>query len=393
VAAETRKFDVVIVGGGSVGCATAYFVKQLAPDASVAVVETDPTYEWASTLRAAGGCRVQFSGAENIELSKYSIDFIKRFADLMAVDGQQVPDVGWVEGGYLFVVSPAATRMLEENAREQNARGCEVHLLSLAELKSKFPSMYVDDLGVGAHSPRDGWCDPNALLWGLRKKAASLGVTFVHGRVGSLACDATKVRAAVLEDGTRLEAGHFVNTAGAWSGQISAMAGMALPISPMKRYEHYFTCATKMERLPLVKDLARLAFRPEGQGFSGGLVDGSARRGFNFEVDHDYWGNVVWPAVAHRFPPLEAAKCHRSWAGLYEQCELDGNAVIGRWTNGLANLYVASGFSGHGMMHAPGAGRGIAELIAKGSYQTIDLTRLGYERVERNEPYREQGIL
>ena len=102
---------------------------------------------------------------------------------------------------------------------------------------------------------------------------------------------------------------------------------------------------------------------------------------------------MTWPAVAHRFPPLEAAKCHRSWAGLYEQCELDGNAIIGRMSNGLANLYTVAGFSGHGMMHAPGAGRGIAELIVQGSYQTIDLARLGYERVERNEPYRETGII
>jgi glycine/D-amino acid oxidase-like deaminating enzyme len=101
----------------------------------------------------------------------------------------------------------------------------------------------------------------------------------------------------------------------------------------------------------------------------------------------------VWPAAAHRFPPLEAAKCHRTWAGLYEECELDGNAVIGRWTSGLANFYVIAGFSGHGMMHAPAAGRGLAELIVQGAYQTLDLTRLGYERVERNAPYRETGIL
>jgi glycine/D-amino acid oxidase-like deaminating enzyme len=101
----------------------------------------------------------------------------------------------------------------------------------------------------------------------------------------------------------------------------------------------------------------------------------------------------VWPAAAHRFPPLQAAKCHRTWAGLYEECDLDGNAVIGRWNNGLANFHVVAGFSGHGMMHAPAAGRGIAELIVKGRYESIDLTKLGYERVERDEPYRETGIL
>jgi glycine/D-amino acid oxidase-like deaminating enzyme len=86
----------------------------------------------------------------------------------------------------------------------------------------------------------------------------------------------------------------------------------------------------------------------------------------DFEVDHGYFERVVWPAVAHRFPPLEAARCHRTWAGLYEQCELDGNPVIGRWNRGLRNLFTVAGFSGHGMMHAPAAGRAVAELITRG---------------------------
>ena len=103
---------------------------------------------------------------------------------------------------------------------------------------------------------------------------------------------------------------------------------------------------------------------------------------------------MVWPALAHRFPEtFDGCKCHRTWSGLYEQCELDGNPVIGRWEHGLENFYVVAGFSGHGMMHAPAAGRAIAELIVTGRFQTIDLTRFGYERVERNVPYAEQGII
>nr|MBP7659090.1 FAD-binding oxidoreductase [Burkholderiaceae bacterium] len=113
---------------------------------------------------------------------------------------------------------------------------------------------------------------------------------------------------------------------------------------------------------------------------------------FKFEVDHGYFENVVWPAVAHRFPAFEAAKCHRTWAGLYEVNELDGNPVIGAWDK-LPNLYTVAGFSGHGMMHAPAAGRGIAELVVHGQFKTLDLSRLGYERIARNEAYAEAGIL
>jgi glycine/D-amino acid oxidase-like deaminating enzyme len=86
-------------------------------------------------------------------------------------------------------------------------------------------------------------------------------------------------------------------------------------------------------------------------------------------------------------------KCHRSWSGLYEQSELDGNPIIGNWCGNHENFLVAAGFSGHGMMHAPATGRGIAELIIKGRYESIDLTRFSYERVLQNVPYRERGIL
>jgi glycine/D-amino acid oxidase-like deaminating enzyme len=384
-------FDVAIVGGGVIGCSVAHFIKAMAPATSVAVVERDSTYEWASTPRASGGCRVQFSTPENVEMSRFSIEFIKSFDKTMAVEDRPA-DVGWVEGGYLFIVPPESTRALEDNVARQVSMGCAVNLLTPGELEARWPSMRVEDLGAGAHSPGDGWCDPNSLLWGFRRKAASQGVAFLNGRVAAIEHSRARVTAFLLEDGSRIAADCFVNAAGAWSGEIACMAGMPLPVSPMKRYEHYFTPGSAMEQLPYVKDVARLAFRSEGKGFSGGLVDGSQQRGFDFAVDHDYFERVVWPAAAHRFPPLEAAKCHRTWSGLYEECELDGNPIIGRWNNGLANLYTGAGFSGHGMMHAPAAGRAIAELLLTGAYQSIDLTRLGYERVEQAAPYPEIGI-
>lgn len=390
---EALRFDVAIIGGGVIGCSVAHFIKSMAPETRVAVIEPDPTYEFASTLRASGGCRVQFSQPENIEMSKSSIEFIKNFESLMSTPGKEPPKVDWVEGGYLFIVGPESVKSLERNVALQRSMGCEVDLLTPQELKSKFPSMRVDDLGAGAHSPKDGWCDPNGFLWGFRTKAASEGVEFVKARAVSMDCAPTAVRALNLDDGRKVVAEHFVNAAGARSGEVAAMAGMRLPVSPLKRYEHYFTPGSPMERLPYVKDLARMAFRSEGKGFSGGVVDGSGPRGFDFEVDHGYFEKYVWPAAAHRFPPLEAAKCHRTWSGLYEVCELDGNPIIGMWKSGRANLCTVAGFSGHGMMHAPAAGRAIAELITKGTFQTIDLTRFGYERVERNEPCPETGIL
>ena len=327
-------------------------------------------------------------------MSNYSIDFIKAFPQAMAVGSvghmREAP-VDWVEGGYLFIVPPEGMTLLESNHAVQRAHGCDVQLLTPAQLKARFPSMFVDDLAGGVHSPGDGWCDPNGLLQGFKRKAISLGVEYRKDRVTSLARRGAALTHAGLESGATFRATTFVNAAGAWSGKVSALAGVPLPVSPMRRFEHYFTCGNPVERLPYVKDLSRLAFRSEGVGFSGGLVDGDERRGFNFDVDHHYFENVVWPAVAHRFPPFESAKCHRTWAGLYEQCDFDGNPIIG--ATGIGIFHAVAGFSGHGMMHAPAAGRGIAELIVGGRYQNIDLTRLGYARVVSGTPYREAGIL
>lgn len=147
--------------------------------------------------------------------------------------------------------------------------------------------------GAAAHSPRDGWCDPNSLLWGLRHKAAAEGVEFVRGRVVTIDIGPSAVRSVCLDDGRKVIADTFVNAAGAWAGEVAAMAGMHLPVAPMKRYEHYFTPGSPMERLPYVKDVQRMAFRSEGQGFSGGVVDGSTQRGVDFEIDHDYFERVV----------------------------------------------------------------------------------------------------
>jgi FAD-dependent oxidoreductase domain-containing protein 1 len=388
------KYDVAIAGGGIIGSYVAYFLKQLAPAIEVAVVEPDPTYEFASTPRASGGARRLFSCPENIEMSNFSIERICNFSTEMAVNGEAVP-IDWVQQGYLFIVSgSAAMTMLQENSQVQCSLGADVRMLDRTGLKNLLPSMHVDDLDGAAYSSGDGWCDPNSFLQGTRKKAKSMGVEYVTDRISGFALTDGRISGAVLASGATLQADYFVNAAGAWAGQVSAMAGMALPVAPLRRFEHYFTGHQQIEPLPYVKDLERLAFRSEGKGFSGGLVNSNEPRSFNFDVDHRYFDEVVWPALAHRFPSaFEGVKCHRTWSGLYEQCELDGNPIIGAWSGNHDNFLVAAGFSGHGMMHAPAAGRGIAELIVKGRFESIDLTQLGYERVLRNAPYRERGIL
>jgi FAD-dependent oxidoreductase domain-containing protein 1 len=387
-----RSVDVAIIGGAIVGSATAYFVKQLVPACDVVVIEPDSTYEFASTLRASGGARRQFSCPENIEMSNFGIPFIEHADATLAIDDAPA-HVEWREGGYLFIVGPADVGALRANHDVQQAHGVRADWLDTEALHAKFPSMNLDGIATGVHTPEDGWCDPNGLLQGLRRKARALGVEYVDDRVVGIDHDATLARSLRLASGAAIGADYIINAAGPWAKEIAAMVGMPLPIEPLRRFEHYFETPNRIEPLPYVKDTARLAFRPEGRGYSGGLVNSDEPRGYNFDVDHDYFERVVWPALAHRFPAFEACRCRRTWSGLYEQNELDGNPVIGNWAGGIDNFHVVAGFSGHGMMHAPAAGRAIAERIVHGRYETLDLTRLGYRRIEANEPYRERGIL
>ena len=171
------------------------------------------------------------------------------------------------------------------------------------------------------------------------------------------------------------------------------MAGVTIPIEPLRRFEHFFECQDPSEPLPYIKDTRRLAFRPEGSGYSGGVPTLAEPRGYDFTVDSGYFERAVWPALAHRFPQFERTRCVRTIPGLYDQNDFDGNVIIGPGAGGLGNFHLLAGFSGHGLMHAPGCGRALAELMLTGRYQTIDLTRFGWQRLADGTPLREEGII
>ncbi len=353
-----------------------------------------PTYALASTPRASGGIRRLFSVPQNIELSNYSIEFFDAFAEPIAVDG--VPaEIGLRKNGYLFIVPPSGVEMLKRNFDTESSMGCNVVWLEPDAIKAQFPSMYVGDLGAGVHSPDDGWLDPHSVLQGLRNRALSLGAVFLADDVVGLGRGTSSVTAAHLASGERLAATHFVNAAGAWAKQVCAMVGVSVPIEPLRRFEHYFQSQDPIEPLPYLKDTHRLAFRPEGSGYSGGVPTLDEPRGFNFDIDIDntYFDNVVWPALAHRFPQFERTRCTSTMPGLYDQNDFDGNVIIGPGAGGLGNFRMLAGFSGHGLMHAPGCGRAMAELLLTGAYQSIDLTRFGWQRLLDGEPLRESGII
>ena len=385
-------YDIAIAGGGVIGSSIAYHLTRSGRAGHVAVIEPDPTYEFASTPRSAGGIRRLFSLSENIQMSAFSLDFYLDFERLTAVNGETTP-LDFRRQGYLFLYPPEKLDVVEKNHEAQFRLSCPVHLLDPAGIARLFPSLGLDDIAAGVHSPEDGWIDPYSAVRGFRRKAHAQGADYIKDRVVGVELSGKRARAFRLASGERIEAEVFINAAGAWAGEICQSVGMPLPIEPLRRLAFYFEIQQALELLSLTKDLSGLFFRPEGAGYICGVPNMSEPPGINFDVDYDYFDTVVWPLLARRAPAFEALNVKRGWAGMYDQNRFDGNLMIGPWEGQVDNFHVAVGFSGHGLQQAPAVGLALSELVLDGRFSTIDLSRLRYRRIMDNAPLREEGII
>jgi FAD-dependent oxidoreductase domain-containing protein 1 len=387
--------DVVIIGGGVIGSAIAYFLAGRTDfKGSITVIERDPTYEAAATPRSAGGVRQQFSTPENIRMSMFGAAFIKEAGEHLTVDGDVV-ELPFVEWGYLFLATATGLETLRTNHTTQTSLGAKVALLMPSELKTRFPWLNVADLAGGCFGlANEGWTDPYGLLQAFRRKARSLGVTYLADEVAGLERVGNRVSSVSLRDGGRLACGAVVNAAGYHANVIAGMIGVDLPVRPRKRIVYVFDCRDKPERAPLTIDPTGVWCRPEGANFIGGISppEQDDPDATDFEIDYRLYEDVVWPTLAHRIPAFEAIKLVRAWVGHYDYNTLDQNAILGPHPE-VQNFHFANGFSGHGLQQSPAVGRAIAELIAYGAYRSLDLSRFGYERVMNNLPISELNVV
>ena len=384
--------DVIIIGGGVIGSSTAYNLARAGVADRVTVVEPDPTYEFAATPKSTGGVRVQFTLPENIQMSLYGHEVYGDFDALMAVDGEPA-NLGLIRRGYLYMSQGQDhVDILTENWKTQTAEGAQVEILDGAEVKRRYPSIEVGDVDIATFSPGDAIIDPHAALMGFRNKARDLGIRYLKDRVVGLTTADKQVRSVELESGGSLPCGWVVNAANCWAPEICAMVGMRVPVGPMRRMNFYFECREELEYLPLLRHLrAGGGFRPEGKGYLTGATHVDEPRGFNWDVDYAVFEEELWPQLAHRVKAFEAIKLQRAWSCHYDQNSLDANHILGPWAGELDNFLIACGLSGHGLQHAPAIGRALSELIVAGSYQTLDLSRFGYQRIVDNEPLFEVG--
>lgn len=390
------KADVVIVGGGAVGSAAAYFLTAEAGfGGSVVVVERDPTYARASTPLSVGGIRQQFSIRENVAIGLFARDFIGRAGALLEVDGE-APDLGFVEGGYLFLATPEGRAVLAENHGVQTAAGAAIAWLEPDALAARFAWLNVDGLAAGTLGERgEGWIDPNTLLQALKRKARALGAEYRADEVVAIERGAAGVQAVRLASGDRIDCGTVLIAAGAGSGAVARLAGVDLPVGPRIRTVYQIDCREPLTpRLPLTIDPTGVYVRPEGTGYLCGVSppEDQDPETWEIEVDWRWFEETVWPALAHRIPAFEAVKLTGAWAGPYDYNALDQNAVIGRHPE-IGNLLFATGFSGHGLQQSPAAGRAVMELIAHGGFRSIDLARFGIERILENRPLKERNVV
>ncbi len=389
--------QVVVVGGGAVGASVALFLKQLGGAAvDVTVVEAEPGLARSSSALSAGSIRQQFSNAVNVQLSQFGQALASGADDLLAIDGV-APQVGWVPGAYLFCAGADGVAVLQANHAVQRAAGADVVLLDPAELAARCPWLHTDDLALASlGGAGEGWLDGEAWARALGAKARALGAVWRHDRVTGFDRAGGRLTAARLASGARLAADAFVNAAGPQAGALGALAGLPVPVHARRRTVFMLTCPTPLPATPLVVDASGCWFRSEGRGFIGGWSPGDGDADPDDlpldQPDLAQFDAHLWPALAHRVPAFEALRVQHAWAGYYEVHPLDHNALIGPHPE-AANFWLCNGFSGHGLQHAPGAGRGLAERMLTGAFQTLDLSAFSPQRVLDGRAFVEQAII
>lgn len=381
-------YDVVIIGGGVTGCATACFLAAGKFDGSVLVVERDPTYANAPSARSTGGIRQQFSTPENIRIGLFGAEFVKNIDQYLSIDGE-APAVDFKERGYLLLASPDALASMQENHAVQRSLGADIAYQSNDDLSARFPWLATGGLAGGFLGlENEGWLDPYSLLQAFRKKAVSLGVTVITDEVTRLRRRKDRVIDVELRSGRSLTPGVVLNAAGARDAtEIAAQIGIQIPVEPRKRCAFVFECREEIGYTPQVFLPNGVAFRCEGEWYLAVVAPPPERDppATDFDIDYALFDEIIWPTLAERVPAFEAIKVTNAHSCHYDFNTLDENAILGH-VPGVENFLVAAGFSGHGLMQSPAVGRALSELIQFGEYRTIDLTRLGYERVLSNTP-------
>jgi FAD-dependent oxidoreductase domain-containing protein 1 len=347
--------DIVIIGGGVVGSSVAFNLLQDGFKGRVTVMERDSTYQFASSALAFGGVRQQFMSGINIRMVQYS---------LKAIVG--LPECGFCQRGYLFLGDDSNWEKLQRRHETQKSLGAECELLSVDEIRTRIPELRCDDLRGGLFGPKDGYVDPRATLRAFRNKAEQLGATYVSGEVRKPDRDAV-----------------YVIAAGAYSAEVAKTFGLDLPITPVR--QQLFRCALPRPwayEFPVVIDPGGTHWRsyPNNEIVIA-KTNPDEPPGFRFGGDPERFYQIVMPELVNRLPAFAGLSLISGWGGLYEMTP-DHNGIIDKVSD---NVYIAAGFSGHGLMMSAATGKLMSEMVLTGRFKTLDASALSLGRFARNQ--------
>ena len=378
--------EVVVIGGGVMGASTAYHLA-LRGCTDVVLLEKETFFGQGATGRCAGGIRYQFSTAINIRLSQISLPMLDRFEEEL----DQPIDLKWV--GYLMLAATAENEAtFRENIGLQNSLGVNSEWLSADEAAGMIPLINCEGIIGAAWNAEDGLADPNSVVQGYVNGARRLGVKTLNDvEVTGIDVEGGRAR-GVSTPGGRIATDRVVNATGPWASVIGSMAGVAIPVEPLRRQIVVTTPIPALPRdFPFVIDFAKsLYFHQEGEGILTGMSNPYETPGFSQAVDSE-WELVHLEAAMQRMPILEDAGIISRWAGLYEVTP-DAHPILGRVVE-VENFYCITGFSGHGFMHGPVCGLLLAEEILDGKAHTLDVSSLSLERFESGHAVVEYNVV
>lgn len=385
--AETA--DVIIIGGGIVGSSIAYHLTQQGCT-NVLIIEREEKQGLGSTGKSMGGVRAQFATDINIRMSLYSIDFFSRFEELTGHTAD------YRAHGYLFcATSEAHLKYLRDNQEKQRALGLmNADMVDRDFIVSAVPQLQADDILGGAYCPTDGFVDPNNVMTGFAKRAKENGARiWLNTNVSEIKVEGGRVTGVETSRGP-VSAPVVVNAAGAWAALIAKTAGLDLPVTPLRRQiVKTQRCDFLPAKFPMVIDMSNgFHFRREGEAILMAWPDNDESYGFKTAFNPDFIEKILTRGI-ERVPEFENLSVNpkQCWAGMYEVSP-DHHAIIGE-APGIKGLFLANGFSGHGVMHSPASGKMTSDLILRGHCDLFDAHLLGVERFAEGRPLEETAVL
>lgn len=380
-------YDVLIAGGGIMGCAIAYNLLKRDPTLRVLIVERDSSYARASTTLSDGNTRIQFNLKQNIQISLYGLEVLAHFAEEFATQ-DHTPVINFRQQGNLYLVNEAGRDFAQQGVALQKSLGCAIEWLEPDQIRDLYPLYQGSDVVVGATFGRkDGTMSPRDVLLGYRYKAIALGATVLEAEIAELCKTGGRMSGLRLTTGEVYQAPLVANVTGAWAPILAETVGVSLPIRAVKREVYSVVVPRSFDKiLPmlLLPNGQYLFHEGENNYITGGSLPDDPVTYTDFSWSPDRFTQRLWEGLVDYLPDFDRLKITNGWSGLYEVNTLDGNAILGEWPT-LPGYYCANGFSGHGFQQGHAVGRYLAELML-GQTPTLDLAIFSPQRILDHQP-------